>query len=477
MSTLNNSLNINTSTPLDLTRGGTNADLTASNGGIFYSSATAAAILAGTATAGQLLTSGASTTPAWTTSTYPATNAVSTLLYASSANVMAALATANDSVLITSNSGVPSWLANSGTPGFVLTANTGAPPSWQSIVSEGAITTIDGNAGSITATAGTVTINGGTTGLTTSGTGSTLSLTGTLIVANGGTGITSFGTGVATALGQNVTGTGGIVLATSPTITTPRIAQINDLNGNEALSLPAATTAVNYIVLSNSATTNATIISTDGSDTNIQLDITSKGTGVLTLGNFGTSNQYAWFTGAGYQHTTNWNLPSSALAQTITVPDATGTLTLLGNTATGTGSIVLQTSPTLITPALGTPSSGNLVNCTGFPAFGITWTGIAGTSQAAAINSGYVVQNGSQTTITLPSTAAIGSLVSIRGLGTAGWILAANTGQTIKIGSQTTTSGGSLTSAEQYDSVDVTCVTANTTWIVSSVLSSGLTYA
>ena len=46
-------------------------------------------------------------------------------------------------------------------------------------------------------------------------------VTGTLPVANGGTGITSFGTGVATALGQNVTGSGGIALATSPTLTTP----------------------------------------------------------------------------------------------------------------------------------------------------------------------------------------------------------------------------------------------------------------
>jgi hypothetical protein len=75
---------------------------------------------------------------------------------------------------------------------------------------------------------GTVTsvdVSGGTTGLTTSGgpvTGSgTITIAGTLAVANGGTGITSFGTGVATALGQNVTGSGGIALATSPSFTTP----------------------------------------------------------------------------------------------------------------------------------------------------------------------------------------------------------------------------------------------------------------
>lgn len=48
-----------------LTNGGTNANLTASNGGIWYSTASAAAILAGTAAAGLPLLSGASTTPAW----------------------------------------------------------------------------------------------------------------------------------------------------------------------------------------------------------------------------------------------------------------------------------------------------------------------------------------------------------------------------------------------------------------------------
>lgn len=60
---------------IGLTYGGTNANLTASNGGIFYSTDAAGAILAGTATAGQILRSGASTAPTWSTATYPATAA------------------------------------------------------------------------------------------------------------------------------------------------------------------------------------------------------------------------------------------------------------------------------------------------------------------------------------------------------------------------------------------------------------------
>lgn len=58
---------------LTLAESGTGAALTASNGGILYSNASTAAVLAGTATAGQVLRSGSSTTPAWSTATYPAT--------------------------------------------------------------------------------------------------------------------------------------------------------------------------------------------------------------------------------------------------------------------------------------------------------------------------------------------------------------------------------------------------------------------
>lgn len=58
-----------------------------------------------------------------TTSTYPNTNAVSTLLYASSANVMSALTTANNSVLLTDASGVPS-LSTSLLNDFTYTSST-----------------------------------------------------------------------------------------------------------------------------------------------------------------------------------------------------------------------------------------------------------------------------------------------------------------------------------------------------------------
>lgn len=39
---------------------------------------------------------------------------------------------------------------------------------------------------------------------------------------------------------------------------------------------------------------------------------------------------------------------------------------------TGSGALVFATSPTLVTPALGTPASGVLTNCTGLPLAGLT---------------------------------------------------------------------------------------------------------
>ena len=47
------------------------------------------------------------------------------------------------------------------------------------------------------------------------------------------------------------------------------------------------------------------------------------------------------------------------------------------STSTGTGSVVLSISPTLVTPILGTPASGSLVNCT-FPTLNQNTTGSAG---------------------------------------------------------------------------------------------------
>lgn len=56
-------------------------------------------------------------------------------------------------------------------------------------------------------------------------------------------------------------------------------------------------------------------------------------------------------------------------------------------TSTGSGNVVLSTSPTLVTPALGTPASGTLTNCT-FPTLNQNTTGSAG---SIAVSGGWAV--------------------------------------------------------------------------------------
>jgi hypothetical protein len=108
---------------------------------------------------------------------------------------------------------------------------------------------------------------------------------------------------------------------------------------------------------------------------------------------------------------------------------------------------------------------------------GLEWSGVAGTTQAAAIDSGYVIQNAGATTVTLPATADLGSTVAIQGLGAGGWVLTANAGQTIQVGSAATSSGGTVTSVNQWDSIVVVCVVANTTWAMQSSVTAAFTIA
>lgn len=78
--------------------------------------------------------------------------------------------------------------------------------------------------------------------------------------------------------------------------------------------------------------------------------------------------------------------------------------------STGTVAVVLSTSPTLVTPLLGTPTSGVLTNCTGLPVAG-GGTGIATTTAYSVICAG---------------TTATGAFQSLAALGAAATVLTSN---------------------------------------------------
>lgn len=93
---------------------------------------------------------------------------------------------------------------------------------------------------------------------------------------------------------------------------------------------------------------------------------------------------------------------------------------LVSNAITGTGSVVMSTSPTLVTPVLGTPTSGNLSNCTvdGTNQVGYRDLPAVGTKTAsytlATGDVGKYVQVGSGGSITIPdATFAEGDAISI----------------------------------------------------------------
>ena len=181
---------------LSLARGGSNANLTAVNGGIVYSDASAMAISAA-GTAGQLLQSAGAATPVWTTATYPGTagtsgnylrsdgtnwnsTAASALTKTDDTNVTLTLGGSASSALLNAASLTLGWTGElavprggtglaSATAYAVLcggTTSTGAFQSVASVGSAGQVLTSNG-AGALPTfqnATGTGTVNSGTAG-------------------------------------------------------------------------------------------------------------------------------------------------------------------------------------------------------------------------------------------------------------------------------------------------------------------------
>lgn len=106
------------------------------------------------------------------------------------------------------------------------------------------------------------------------------------------------------------------------------------------------------------------------------------------------------------------------------------------------------------------------------PLEGLNWVEVTGTTVSMQENEGYILNNAALVTATLPVTCALGLRIRVAGKGAGGWTVAQNAGQTIIFGNQSTTTGGagSLSSTNQYDCVELLCITADTDFLVLSTI-------
>lgn len=353
------------------------------------------------------------------------------------------LATLTDhSVLIGSGVGAVTPLAV-GATNQVLLGSTGADPSWGTVpnaaLTNSSITLSDG--ANITVT------------------GSPVSLGGTATIAVSGC------TQYAVQVGDATNSLDSLALGTAN-----QILQSGGAGANPAWSTatyPATTSQGDVLyssadntvgVLAKDATATRYLANT-GASNNPQWDqvnLTNGVTGTLPVGSGGTGDT---------TFTDHSILVGSGASAFTAIGAATDGQLPIGSTGNDPVLATLTAGTNIsITNAAGSITINNTATA------GIPWSEITGTSQAAAINTGYVANNVALVTVTLPDTAALGSVVEVVGKGAGKFKIAQNAGETIYFGGSATTTGvgGSLTSDIQYGAIKLVCITADTDWIVAS---------
>lgn len=221
-------------------------------------------------------------------------------------------------------------------------------------------------------------------------------------MASNGSKIVAVNSGGTALEAITTTGTGSGVRATSPTLVTPNLGTPSALVGTNITGTAAGLTAGNV-------TTNA----------NLTGPITSTGNATAVAAQTGTGSTFVMQESPTLT-TPNIGTPSAGVATNLTGTAAGLTAGLATDTVskTGTGSTyATSVSPSFTTPALGTPSAAVLTNASGLP----LTTGVTGTLPVA--NGGTGVATTTAYSPVLTGTTSTGALKADLGPGTAGQVL------------------------------------------------------
>jgi hypothetical protein len=217
---------------------------------------------------------------------------------------------------------------------------------------------------------------------------------------------------------------------------------IKDSSGNYLFQYSTAgALSVNSLQLVNSLTSTPVLLTAVGSDANISISILPVGTGALYLDNL------KWPT-------------SDGAANTLMYTDGTGDL--------GFSTLIAGSNISIA-------NTGSSITIAATGAAGFGWSVVTGTSQTMISNNGYIANNARLVTFDLPATSTVGDEIDVIGKGAGGWLIQCGAGQTIVLGSSTTSSGGSLASTNAHDGLYIVCTVANTEWHVGSAPQGNIT--